>query len=226
MKNSLASVLLCSLVSSNAFAQSPTAVASAPIPGTSINIALESAHIIGSGVDLNIYRVPVTVGDATMLFDIRTSLSFSTGSLAFGPLQFTRVEPPFPATKLMPGAYLDQQNCEYSFEGPSQFADGRELYTLRGSDGNPFSAQIVTGPAVGHPDIGVRDIAPELTETYQYGIVLNQGQPNCSLDHSWLTTRIIGLRQAGSSLTVSLFTDSSGDHPAPVDGATLTPVAP
>ncbi|HEB78250.1 MAG TPA: hypothetical protein ENI90_06975 [Methylothermaceae bacterium] len=96
-----------------------------------------------------------------------------------------------------------------------------------------LTAQIVSGAATGHPDIGQREIASFLSDQYVYGVISHGGDPlrnNADISRSWQENELIGLRQSGDKLIVGLFSegvDNEGkpqDFKDPVETAILTRV--
>lgn len=109
----------------------------------------------------------------------------------------------------------------------------RSIYTIRGYTGeapctssiNFFTAQIVSGVADGHPDIGNRDIVPNLKDSYVYGFVASDASKCCGhITFDFNTNELIGIRQSGDQLIIGLFSDDGADFIDPVKTAILTKV--
>jgi hypothetical protein len=178
------------------------------IPGTQKEIELESAHLVGSGRILNLFRVPITNINtgATTYYDMAVRFAITpTGAFVFNTVSLQEVARPSGLNALIPGKYVDQSGNEYSLEGPSLVLNNRSTYTLRRLR-YAFSAQIITGPAAGHPDISQREIVPFLPNTYIYGKILDSSTARYSaIGLDWDDNELIGLRQQGNQLVVSLF---------------------
>lgn len=93
------------------------------------------------------------------------------------------------------------------------------------------STHIITGSANGHPDIGERAIIDSLSDTLVYGLIAAGDTGDTGLNYrdelrSWPITGIIGLRQSGNTLTVSLYSlrnnGRMADYSSPRSGVTLT----
>jgi len=233
MKNKM--TVLAGLVATSFF----TPVSAELISGTNFSINFESANIIGSGRNINMHRVPVTdvnTGEITF-YDASFKYTFSNDSgLLFEQISSASISPPLSASNLIPGNYLSDNSpaITYELSEPSILSDGRLFYTLTSSFSSGFTAQIVSGDASNHPDIGSREIVNELSPTYTYGIVTS-ATGCCSSSFigngdKWQENHLIGVRQTGSSLSVTLFSqgeDSNGlpqDFNAQRDGAVLTRV--
>jgi hypothetical protein len=191
------------------------------IPGTQREIELESAHLVGSGRMLNLFRVPITDINtgATIYYDMIVQFAVTpTGAFVFNTVSLQEVARPTGLNALIPGKYLDQRGYEYSLEGPSLVLNNRSTFTLRRLN-YPFSAQIITGPAAGHPDVGGREIVPFLPNTYIYGKILDGSTSYTPIDRDWNANELIGLRQQGNQLVVSLFSQGPDQEGASTDFA-------
>ncbi len=193
------------------------------ITGTEISIHFESAIIIGTGRNINMHRVPVidtSTGDVAY-FDVSFRFSLDNkGELIFDRISSASVSPPLSSSNLIPGNYEDESGYSYVLTEPSFLSDGRSLYVLRGTGYCAFSAQIVTGEAEGHPDIGNREIAPHLSSTYIYGIITDQESwyGNMSdTSYLWLENQLIGLRQSDNTLAITLFSEGVNSSGEPQD---------
>lgn len=157
------------------------------IPGTNLNVDFHSGHVIGSGRNINMLRVPVTdinTGQTT-LYDASFKFSFlPNDGFVFEEISSVALSQPVQTiANIRTGLYRTQTNFCYLLEGPTILNNSRSLYTIRGvrpessgcSTQDNFTAQIVSGPAAGHPDIGGRDIVPNLTADWSYGFISGGG---------------------------------------------------
>jgi len=104
------------------------------ISGTNFSLHFESAHLIGSGRNININRVPVvdtTTGETTF-FDVVFRFSLKEGELVFDKTSSLSISPPLSAALLIPGQYKDQVGYSFTLSEPSLLSDGRSLYSLIG----------------------------------------------------------------------------------------------
>lgn len=157
------------------------------IPGTNLSVDFHSGHVIGSGRNINMLRVPVTDIDTgqTTLFDASFKFTFLPNQgFVFEEISSVAISQPVQTiANIRTGLYRTQNNLCYLLEGPTILNDSRSLYTIRGvrpegsgcSNQDNFTAQIVSGPAAGHPDIGGRDIVPNLTADWSYGFISGGG---------------------------------------------------
>lgn len=192
------------------------------VPGTTSDIELESAHLVGSGRDINLFRVPIidTNTGAVTYYDMVVRFAITPeGAYVFNTVSVQEIAPPSGLNALIPGKYVDQGGWEYSLEASSLVLEGRSAFILTGLNFT-FSAQIVTGPAAGHPDIGSREIVSFLPNTYIYGKILdgsNRSSPAIGLD--WDANELIGLRQQGNQLVVGLFSQGPNQEGVSTDVA-------
>ncbi len=194
------------------------------VPGTSVSVHFESTHIVGSGRTLNMHRVPVrnvNTGETTY-YDASFDFTFSQEEgFIFEQMSSVVISPPLmiSITSLVVGVYRDVEGYCFELESPIAFTDNRSLYLFKAvtgisgcekSSNQTLTAQITSGPAVGHPEIGHRSIVKELPDTYVYGIIADaQGYSGAQINSSWDSNAIIGLRQTGGNLTVARFTNNS-----------------
>jgi hypothetical protein len=142
-----------------------------------------------------------------------------TGAFVFNTVSLQEVARPSGLNALIPGRYVDQSGNEYSLEGPSLVLNNRSTFTLRRLR-YAFSAQIITGPAAGHPDIGRREIVPFLPNTYIYGKILDSSNARYSIvGLDWDANELIGFRQQGNQLVISLFSQGPNEDGASTDFA-------
>jgi len=198
------------------------------ISGTNLSVNFESGHIIGSGRNINMNRVPVVNIDTgeTVFYDASFKFTFSPSSgLIFEQISSAAISPPLSSSNLIPGVYQgDVGAAEYTLSEPSLLSDGRLLYTLRRSNTTGgFNAQIVTGSTENHPDIGAREIVANLSPTYTYGVIASaasSGDGNSSFrpfNEKWLENQLIGIRQTGDTLSVILFSEGVDSDNEPQD---------
>ncbi|ADJ28270.1 hypothetical protein [Nitrosococcus watsonii] len=203
------------------------------VTGSEKNVSFEAANITGSGRRVNIHRVPITdvFTGKTDYYDLvleykpkgRKDQWETPGDFKFRIAEWRKFQfPNIPVTQIVPGRYVDQtKRCIYNLEGPTLIQD-RWLYTLKG-EGNSFSAQIISGPAVGHPDIGEREIAAFLPSTYVWGMVITEIYSYCgAIWNSWEHGNIVGLRRNGNNLSIGLFSDGEDDFTTPLASDSLT----
>ena len=201
------------------------------VTGTNLSVNLESAHIIGSGRNINALRVPVINVDngITTFFDVSFKLTLdSSGALIFDRFSSASISPPLNSLNFIPGKYLDGIGKEFILEEPSLLSGGRVLYTL---SGNSFSLQFVTGSAIGHPDIGGREIATDLNDSHSYGLITDDtvgisssGGVFRATSSFWKQNQLIGVRQNNNNLQITLFSEGTEDFNSQRAGAILTRV--
>lgn len=226
-------VFIAGMITASVF----TTASAEVIDGTGLSVNFESANIVGTGRNINMHRVPVINIDtgATTFYDASFKFTFSQSSgFTFEQISSVGISPPLSASNLIPGKYTGDvsDSVIYELSEPSILSDGRLFYTLKNNSGSgDFTAQIVSGDVTNHPDIGSREITASLSSTYTYGIITSQdgrtGGSFLNTTDKWLINQIIGVRQTGSSLSVTLFSqgDSDGqpqDFNTQRDGAVLT----
>ncbi len=217
----------------------PTGLSAEVIPGTNLSVHFESGNVVGSGRNINMHRVPVVDVNTgqTTLFDVAFRFTFNpTDGFIFEQISSVTPSPPVPVTNITPGLYKSQGGICYLLEGPSMIDANRSLYTIRGVNRNfsancgvldIFTASIVSGPAAGHPDIGSREIVPNLVNNYVYGVISGGGSLGGAgqvINQGWDQNELIGLRQSGDQLIIGLFSDNGADFKDPVETAILTKV--
>jgi len=208
----------------------PTETYAELVPGTSLDVQFQSGHIVGSGRRINMLRIPVTdtTTNQTTLFDASFSFNFIPGQgFVFEGLT-AGLSQPVATSNIRSGRYEDVSGWCYRIDGPSLLDDGRSFYSIRaGGEGcgnnNRFSANFVTGPAVGHPDIGGRTVAASLNNTWVYGIVSNTTN-STSAFLSWPANGLIGVRQNGDQISFALFDLNGGDTLEPQKTSVLSRV--
>ncbi|BCX82267.1 hypothetical protein MIT9_P1853 [Methylomarinovum caldicuralii] len=215
-----------------------TPAVSEVVPGTDLSVHFESGQIIGSGRHINMLRVPVinVKTGQTTFYDAAFKFTFVPGAgFEFEQISSAILSPPLAVTNLVTGLYKTTDNQCFELKGPTQIG-ARSLYTLTpqssipGCFGGRLTAQIVSGAASGHPDIGAREIVPFLSDQYVYGVISNRGFGQ-DISINWEENELIGLRQSGDNLIIGLFsegTDNEGkpqDFKDPVETAILTRVA-
>lgn len=205
------------------------------IPGKDLSIDFHAGHVVGAGRNINMIRIPVTdintgqttLWDATFKFTFVPSQGF-----VFEEISSASPSQPGSIADITPGLYKTQSNICYLLEGPALLDASRSLYTLRGAtetgcnpNDDAFTAQITSGAASGHPDIGSRDIVPSLTDNWVYGFIAGKGvfggQP---INPNWQQNELIGVRQSGEQLIIGLFSEEGADFKDPKETAILTRV--
>jgi len=212
-----------------------TAASAEVIPGTNLSIDFHSGHVVGAGRNINMIRIPVTDINTgqTALYDATFKFTFLPNQgFVFEEISSVALSQPVQTiTSIRTGLYATQSGICYLLEGPTILNDSRSLYTIRGvrPDGSGcgsqdnFTAQLVSGPATGHPDIGGRDIVPNLTADWSYGFI--SGKPSFSgqpINNSWLQGNLFGIRQSGEQLIIGLFSEDGADFKDPRQTAILT----
>ncbi len=167
-------------------------------------------------------RIPVTDIDtgATTFYDASFRFTFLPGpGFTFEQIQSVAISPPVSeASNIIPGIYKTQARVCYILEGPTILNANRSLYTIRGVDStasldcngalDQFAAQIVSGAATDHPDIGSREIVPNLPDTYVYGFIsADSAFSGHIIGREWNQNELIGLRQSGNQLIIGLFSE-------------------
>jgi len=203
------------------------------VTGTNLSVNLESAHLVGSGRNINALRVPVVNVDngSTTFFDVSFKLTVdSRGELVFDRFSSASISPPLNTLNFIPGKYSGGTGRDFVLAEPSLLPGGRVLYTL---SGNSFSLQFVTGSAKGHPDIGERDIAANLNDTHAYGLITDDtnntgffGGVFNATSSLWKENQLIGVRQNSNNLQITLFSEGieSEDFNSQRAGAVLNRV--
>ncbi len=200
------------------------------IPGTTLSVHFESGQVVGSGRHLNMTQIPVInidTGERT-LYDAAFKFTFDPGEgFIFEQITSVAISPPVSVANIVPGVYKSQSGRCFLLEGPSQLNANRSMYTLRGAvqnevtncptNGGGFTAQIISGAATNHPDIGDRDIVSNLQDTYVYGVIANAQTVNLEINGNWDQNELIGIRQSGDQLIVGLFSDGVDNNDVPND---------
>ena len=198
------------------------------LPGTDLSVNFESGHIVGSGRHLNMQRIPVTdlKTGTTTLYDASFKFTFlPADGFIFEEITSAIVSPPVIApTNIIPGVYVGTGGRCYILEGPAGLTNARSVYTFRSYKDNScttsgdsgFVAQITSGSANGHPDIGGRDIVSNLQDTYLYGLVTARGKLH-DIFRGFETHGLVGLRQLNNTLTVNLFSKGVNGDGTPAD---------
>ncbi|SET05082.1 hypothetical protein SAMN05216326_11067 [Nitrosomonas marina] len=217
----------------------PVGVSAEVIPGTSLSVHFESGNVVGSGRNINMHRVPVINVETgqTTLYNVVFRFTFNPADgFVFEQISSVAVSQPVSVANITPGLYKDQTDLCYLLEGPSLLDDNRSLYTIRGVDNTAsaacrsntpdyFTAQIISGSATGHPDIGNREIVPSLADTYVYGVVADDARFNgVPINQNWRQNSLIGARQSGEQLILGLFSDGVDDFKDSLENAILTKV--
>ncbi len=228
---------LCAILAFTFASMLPATSFAEVVPGTDLSVDFHAGHVVGAGRNINMLRVPVTdintgqttLWDATFKFTFLPSEGF-----VFEEISSAAISQPVRAiTDIATGLYKTQDNFCYLLEGPTILDADRSLYTIRGvtetgcsSGADALAAQIVSGPASGHPDIGARDIVPNLPNTWVYGYLSSGSRLAGTLINrdDWDLNELIGLRQSGEQLILGLFSKDGADFKDPVKSAILTRV--
>ncbi|PTN08441.1 hypothetical protein [Nitrosomonas aestuarii] len=213
----------------------PTSLSAEVIPGTDLSIDFHAGHVVGAGRNINMIRVPVTdinTGQTT-LWDATFKFSFiPSQGFVFEEISSASPSQPGSIADIVPGLYRTQQGKCLLLEGPTLLNGSRSLYTIRGVQeagcGTPdsFSAQIISGVANGHPDIGERDIVASLTDNWIYGFMADRASNSSgSKLQPFFQNHLIGIRQSGEQLILGRFSDGGADLKDPVQTLILTRLA-
>jgi hypothetical protein len=210
----------------------PTGLTAEVIPGTDLSIDFHAGHVVGAGRNINMIRVPVTdinTGQTT-LWDATFKFSFiPSQGFVFEEISSASPSQPGSIADIIPGLYRNQQGRCLLLEGPTLLDGSRSLYTLRGvqeegcGSQDNFSAQIVSGIASGHPDIGERDIVINLSDNWTYGFMADRASNSSgSTLQPFFQNHLIGIRQSGEQLILGRFSDGGADFKDPVQTLILT----
>jgi hypothetical protein len=136
----------------------------------------EAAHIIGTGNNIIVHRVPVTndqtnesvFKDVTVEFGVAPDGSIAVVNI----ISADSVPLPNSSNNIIPGIYEFSDGSRIFVSVGGTTADGRTSGSFRSiTEELEFSATWVTGPVEGHPLIGTRLIAPELIDGPTYGVM-------------------------------------------------------
>lgn len=215
-----------------------TTVNAEMVENTNLSVHFESSHIAGSGRNINIHRVPVVNTDTgeAQYYDVSFRFTLDANEhLVFDKTNSVSVLPALSTMNFIAGTYKDENDREYELQTPSTLSDGRLLYSLFGFG---FGLHFITGSPINHPDIGTEDIVTSLNETYAYGRIDADHDSDSAYISAfsrrhhgrdiWGENQIIGVRQSGDNLQVTLFSktvDGKDKHFAQQQaGAVLTRV--
>jgi hypothetical protein len=229
---------LCAILAFTLTGMLPATSFAEVIPGTDLSVDFHAGHVVGAGRNINMLRVPVTDINTgkTTLWDASFKFTFlPSQGFVFEEISSAAVSQPVRAiTDIATGLYKTQDGYCYLLEGLTILDADRSLYTIRGVSGtgcfraDNFAAQIISGPASGHSDIGARDIVPNLSNTWVYGYLSSRSSTNCCTTlinyRDWELNELIGLRQSGEQLIMGLFSEDGADFKDPKKSAILTRV--
>jgi hypothetical protein len=115
---------------------------------------LESAQIIGTGTQLQAYRVPTKdQNGVTKYYDVTVTLNvLPNGTIGTTSAVASTLSPTLASNKFIPGTYKDP-NGNVCTVAVSTLNGGRmqSALTCRLPNGYPLSATWITGPVPGHP---------------------------------------------------------------------------
>ncbi|MBK7354077.1 MAG: hypothetical protein IPJ05_11645 [Nitrosomonas sp.] len=210
----------------------PTSLSAEVVPGTDFSIDFHAGHVVGAGRNINMIRVPVTDVNTgqTTLWDATFKFSFIPNQgFVFEEISSVSPSQPGSITDVVPGLYKTQQGRCLLLEGPTLLNGNRSLYTIRGiqeagcGTQDNFSAQIISGTASGHPDIGERDIVIDLSGDWIYGFMADRASNSSgSTLQPFSQNHLIGIRQSGEQLILGRFSEGSTDFKDPVQTLILT----
>ncbi len=203
------------------------------VPGTQSDVHFESSQLVGSGRDINALRLPVVDVKSGRVdyYDTRFRLSLVDGAFVMTIIGASKSPAVLGFDNITPGVYQDSNGACYALGGPTLLPDGRRLYTIDATTEpagcyqgtSTFRAQFVSGAAVGHPDIGGREIARSLKSTWLYGyIATGANWTRGGVTTDWEDNELLGVRQSSRQLVLGDFTDSDQDFADPKDTAILT----
>lgn len=141
----------------------------------------DAAHIIGSGNNIIVHRVPVTNSQTSEhgMKDVMVEFGFEAdGSIVVVNITSSDSVPlPNSANNIIPGVYAFSNGDHILVSVGGTTADGRTSGSFRSqTEGLEFNATWITGPVEGHPLIGTRPVAPELIDGPTYGIMGNENR--------------------------------------------------
>ena len=209
-------LLLISALSSVACAET--------VSGTDLNVHLESANIVGSGLTVNMHRVPVVSNStgATAYYDVSYKLTTdSKGNLTFA--NFTQTTSPTlnSADNFIPGTYADQSGNKYQVSGGG-IINNRTTWNMTSlTAGLNLTANWATGAASGNPIIDPNSKNSNLTN-----ILLGQCYGFISIPSSipkGLTSSMYAITAIQSGLTI-VINQYSSDYSSLFGTLTLTPL--
>ena len=136
----------------------------------------DAAHIIGTGNNIIVHRLPVTNSqtDESVLKDVMVEFGVAAdGSIVVVNVTSMDAVPLLhSANNIIPGVYEFSSGSRILVSVGGTTADGRTSGSFRSiTEESEFSATWVTGPVEGHPLIGNRRIAPDLIDGSTYGIM-------------------------------------------------------
>ncbi len=185
------------------------------VPGTGLNVHLESANIVGSGRSINIHRLPI-VNDSngtTTVYDVSLRLTLDgAGNVVFE--NFSQITSPSINNfdNFIPGTYKDTVGTTYTLSGPAIVSDGRTGWALTSADdGVSYAASWITGSATGHPLIGNRNVVSNLLGGVAYGVQGTNDHNN--IRNGWDEADLISAQQIGDTLVLNLFDASNSSTP-------------
>ncbi|MGB2680947.1 MAG: hypothetical protein WBE39_06490 [Candidatus Competibacter sp.] len=115
------------------------------------------------------------------------------------------------------GEYKDKNDKRYLLSQNGIVDTNREVWSLQRSD-NEFRLSWMTGPPIGHPQIGKLEIAPKLPEGFIYGVVVN------GVSSAWSYGGLIAVRPEGNTLAIWSYHNSSSNYLYPRDDFLLTKI--
>ncbi|MDV5168051.1 hypothetical protein [Photobacterium rosenbergii] len=137
-----------------------TSAFAADIDNTNLDIAFQGAHFQGAGNQVTMLRVPVTNKDTgeTQFFDMSAEFAADKdGNLIFKNMSSVKSVAFASANQLIPGHYLDTNNCSWFVEGPSVTSNGRLTWSffkpannIGCTNSDKRTGQVMNGPLKGN----------------------------------------------------------------------------
>jgi len=117
------------------------------------------------------------------------------------------------------GEYKDKNDKRYLLSQNGIVDTNREVWSLqRSNDG--FRLSWMTGPAIGHPQIGKLEITPNLPEGFIYGVVVNGN----GMTYEWSRGGLIAVRPERNMLAIWSYHYSGSTYLYPRDDFLLTKI--
>ena len=208
-------LLLISALSSVAHAET--------VSGTDLNVHLESANIVGTGLTVDMHRVPVVSNStgATAYYDVSYKLTTdSKGNLTFANFTQTSSSTLNSAENFIPGTYVDQSGNKYRVSGGG-IINNRTTWNMTSlTTGIILTANWATGAASGNPIID-----PDGTRSSLTKLLLGQSYGYISISGSYPKGLCCGtdITAIQSGLTIVINQYYIGFSTSPYGTLTLTP---
>ena len=183
-----------------------TSTFAADVDNTNLDIAFQGAHFQGAGNQITMLRVPVTNKDSgeTQFFDMSAEFAADkSGNLIFKNISSVKSVAFTSANQLVPGHYLDTNNCSWFVEGPSVTSNGRMNWSffkpannIGCSSNGKRTGQVMSGPLAGN------QLAVTLDATYKKIIKTSESNLNYGVYGSGY---IMSASQSGSIIAINVY---------------------